>query len=313
MTARRSGPGRRSGTSGKPHRGTVSVRRGDGAGFTAVVRTALPGLPALARGVAQTLLDDPAGCARLSITELADRAGTSEATVARTARLLGYDGYRSLRLALAAQPAPEPADAALFGGVGPDDDLPTVLAKLAHDERRSLADTAATLDAGALDAAVTAIAGAHRVDTYGVMSSGLVAADLAQKLLRIGLAAQSYADPHLAVTSALRLGPGDVAVGVSHSGTTEEVREPLALARAAGATTVLVTGNPRGAAADHVLLAAAGRDTELRPAALASRISQLLVVDCLFVGVAQRRPGSIDALHTSLAALAPKHRSPHRS
>ncbi len=36
------------------------------------------------------------------------------------------------------------------------------------------------------------------------------------------------------------------------------------------------------------MLVSAGRETEFRPGALASRISQLLIVDCIFVGVAQR-------------------------
>ena len=290
--------------------------QGNGADFVGTVRAALPALPPLARQVAQALLDDPVGVGELSITELADRIGTSEATVARTARLLGYRGYRQLRLALVAHAAAGSAQphAELLGGVAPDDDLATVVGKLTRDERTSLADTAQALSQPTLAAAVAAVAGAHRVDTYGLMSSGLVATDLAQKLLRIGIAAGAYTDTHLAVTSALRLSAGDVAVGVSHSGSTDEVIEPLQLARAAGATTIAITGNPRSplaAVADHLLLAAEGRDTQLRPAALASRISQLLVVDCLFVGVAQRRPGSIEALRTSLDALAPKHRHHH--
>ena len=288
------------------------TERLDTGDFVARVRGELPALPPLARQVAQALLDDPAGTSELSITELAERLGTSEATVARTARLLGFRGYRQLRLALVAHAASgaEPPHEELLGGVAPGDDLGTVVGKLTADERQTLADTAHALSLPTLAAAVEAVSAAHRVDTYGVMSSGLVATDLAQKLLRVGLAAAAYSDAHLAVTSALRLGPRDVAVGVSHSGSTVEVVEPVQLARAAGATTIAVTGNPRSplaSAADHVLLAAEGRDTELRPAALASRISQLLVVDCLFVGVAQRRPGSIEALRTSLDALAPKH------
>lgn len=66
--------------------------------------------------------------------------------------------------------------------------------------------------------------------------------------------------------------------------------EPLLRAKEAGATTVAITNNPRSSIAElaeHVLISA-GRETEFRPGALASRISQLLVVDCLFVGVAQR-------------------------
>jgi len=60
-------------------------------------------------------------------------------------------------------------------------------------------------------------------------------------------------------------------------------------ARASGATTVALTNAPRSSLArltDHVLIAA-GRESAVRPGAMASRTSQLLLVDCIFVGVAQ--------------------------
>jgi DNA-binding MurR/RpiR family transcriptional regulator len=286
------------------------------ADLPAHIRSRLPALPGLARTVAQQLLDDPAGCARLSLGELAERVDTSEATVARTARLLGYRGFRELRMALlaaaaAAGPGPDTAGPALLGPVSAADDLDTVVAKLSRDERESLTDTERTLDTAVLRRVVALVAEARRVDLYGLMSSGLVAQDLAQKLLRIGVAAQAHTELHLAVTSALQLGPEDVAIGISHSGTTTEVIEPLQHARANGAAAVALTGNdraPLAAAADHVLFASQGRETELPPVALASRTSQLLVTDCLFIGVAKARPGAVEALRTSQDALAPKHR-----
>lgn len=61
--------------------------------------------PAMTRSmlvVAEAVAADPADCSQLTVTALAARTGTSEATVVRTARLLGYPGYRDLRLALAA-------------------------------------------------------------------------------------------------------------------------------------------------------------------------------------------------------------------
>ncbi|MFC6895522.1 MurR/RpiR family transcriptional regulator [Nonomuraea dietziae] len=152
-----------------------------------------------------------------------------------------------------------------------------------------------------------AIVGARRIDSYGVGASGLVAEDVAQKLMRIGLSSHAFQDAHLALTSAVLLKAGDVAIGISTSGETPDVLEPLRLAGEAGATTVAITNNPRSslaAMAEHVLISA-GRETEFRPGALASRISQLLVVDCVFVGVAQRTfDSSQEALQSTRRAVA---------
>ena len=78
----------------------------------------------------------------------------------------------------------------------------------------------AALDLDVLEKAVVAVAGARRVDIYGIAASGLVGADLHQKLHRIGKISFVWSDPHLALTSAAVLEAGDVAVGISHTGTT---------------------------------------------------------------------------------------------
>ena len=58
------------------------------------------------------------------------------------------------------------------------------------------------------------------MDIYGIAASAVVGTDLQQKLHRIGVVAFAWNDPHLALTSATLLGKGDVAIGISHSGTT---------------------------------------------------------------------------------------------
>jgi DNA-binding MurR/RpiR family transcriptional regulator len=256
------------------------------------IRGALPGLQPAEQRVAATVLDDPAAAASLSIQALAAQANTSTATVLRFCRAVGADGYPQLRLALAGAAA---AEAALdpespAGDIDAADSLDEVIAKIVHNEARALAETGAQLDRDALRAAVDAIAGARRIDVIGIGASGLVAMDLHQKLHRIGLVAFGWTDAHAALTAAALLGPSDVVVGISHSGTTVDVLEPLALAADRGATTVGLTnfgGSPLAVAAGIVLTTAA-RELPLRSAATASRIAQLAVVDCLFVGVAQR-------------------------
>ncbi|MEV4898602.1 SIS domain-containing protein [Nonomuraea sp. NPDC055795] len=165
----------------------------------------------------------------------------------------------------------------------------------------------AQLTSERLGLVVDAIVGARRVDAYGVGASGLVAMDMAQKLLRIGMSSHAFQDAHLALTSAVLLKPGDVAIGISTSGETPDVLEPLGRAGEAGATTVAITNNPRSSIAElaeHVLISA-GRETEFRPAAMASRISQLVMVDCVFVGVAQRTfDSSQEALQSTRQAVA---------
>src|ERR1043165_3972010 len=229
--------------------------------------------------VAEAVAGDPAGCAALTVTGLAELNGTSEATVVRTARLLGYPGYRDLRLALAGLAAHQQSgrSPAVTADIAVDDPIAEVVAKLAYDEQQTLADTAAGLDMAQLSAAVSALAAARRppparrIDIYGVGASGLVAQDLAQKLLRIGLVAHAHSDPHLAVTNAVQLRAGDVAIAITHSGATGDVIEPLRVAFEHGATTVAITGRPGGTVAqyaDHVLTTSTARESELRPAAM---------------------------------------------
>ncbi|MCH0543494.1 MurR/RpiR family transcriptional regulator [Streptomyces sp. MUM 203J] len=264
--------------------------------------------------VAEAVAADPARCAGLTVTGLAEVTGTSEATVVRTARALGYPGYRDLRLALAGLAAQRRSGRApaLTADITVDDPLTDVVAKLARDEQQTLADTAAALDTAQLTAAVAAVATARRTDLYGVGASALVAQDLAQKLQRIGLLAHAHQDPHLAVTNAVQLRPGDVALAITHSGATSDVIEPLRVAFERGATTVAISGRPDGPVAqyaDHVLTTSTARETELRPAAMASRTGQLLVVDCLFTAVCQRTYATAaPALAASYEALA--HRRP---
>jgi DNA-binding MurR/RpiR family transcriptional regulator len=137
---------------------------------------------------------------------------------------------------------------------------------------------------------IEALVAAPRVDVYGVGASGIVALDFQQKLHRIGRVAFAWPDPHMALTSAALLTAGDVAVAISHSGATQDTLDALETARRGGATTVAVTNFPRSPLAglgDHVLTTAA-RETTFRSGATASRLAQLTVVDCVFVGVAQR-------------------------
>ncbi|MET9231463.1 MurR/RpiR family transcriptional regulator [Lentzea sp. NPDC003310] len=267
------------------------------------IRSLLPGLARAEQRVAKVVLENPATVAHRSITEVAEQAGTSETTVTRFCKAIGVGGYPELRIALAADTARSQARANhdMGGDIGPGDDLRQVVGKVAFADARAVEETAEQLDVESLDKVVQAVAGARRVDVYGFGASAFVAFDLQQKLHRIGLTCFAWNDTHIALTSAAVLTGADVAVGISHTGSTAETVEALRVARETGATTVALTNFPRSPiteVADHVLTTAA-RETTFRSGAMASRIAQLTVIDCLFIGVAQHH---VDTAKTALEA-----------
>ena len=275
---------------------------------TVRIRALMPTLAPAERRVAERVIADPTAVAASTISSLARDCQTSETTVIRFCRAVGFTGYPALRLALAAENGRSGADSReLTGDIAADDDLDKVVAKIAFADARAVEETAQQLDIYALHQVIDALVAAPRVDVYGVGASGFVALDFQQKLHRIGRVAFAWADPHMALTSAALLTKGDVAVAISHSGATEDTLQALELAQRSGATTVALTNFPRSplaAGADHVLTTAA-RETTFRSGATASRLAQLTVVDCVFVGVAQRTFETTQrALEVTHAAVA---------
>ncbi len=272
------------------------------------MRAMIPSLTATEARIAEILISDTTAASALTVNELAERASTSAATVVRTARRLGFEGYPQLRLALAAHGGSGRSDEVgvpLGADVVEGDPISLVLAKLAAFESEQLKATAELVDPVALDKVITVIGSARRIDVYGIGASGLVAQDLTAKLSRVGLVARALTEHDAAMVSAALLGPDDVAIGVSHSGENTGTVEPLRSARSSGASTIAITGAPRSRLAGHAehVLVTAGREFGFRSAAMASRTGQLLVVDGIFVGVAQSLPGARAALERTYAAV----------
>jgi DNA-binding MurR/RpiR family transcriptional regulator len=268
--------------------------------------------PSLAR-VAAVIRENPSIVIDMTINELGDACSTSVASVVRFCRAIGFSGYAPLRMALATELGKETARFSAKGAFGSEisdaDSLREAVSKLAALELLAIEDTVAQLDFDVLEAAISAIDDAERILLYGIGASQFVAEDLAHKLLRIGRNARALADPHEAVTATvLNAGP-TVAIGFSHSGVTPETLRFLRTAGVNGATTIAVTSakdSPLARAADHALYTEV-RESTFRAGAMISRIAQLALVDCLFVGVAKRRfTETVDALqrtHEATRAL----------
>jgi DNA-binding MurR/RpiR family transcriptional regulator len=285
-------------------------RRTPSDGVLARVRSQLPEFTGALQRVAERVLADPAAAARATIVELAERSGTSPATVTRFCRALGFEGYAELRLGIAGETGRAARAAGWSVDIGreiqPTDPLDRVLGQVMAADTRAMQETVALLDLAQVGIAADAIAVASRTDIYGAGGSALVGAELQLSLHRIGIPAWAWTDVHAGLASAAVLAPGDVAIGISHSGQTREVIEMLAEAGSRGAITVALTSAPRSPlaeVADLLLTTAAPRavarsggpgggahppPSTFRPDALSARHPQLVVLDLLYIAVAQR-------------------------
>lgn len=271
------------------------------------IRGLFPTLRPSEQKVAKYILDNPSEVINLPVTDLATKSGVSDATVVKFCQRLGYAGYQQLKIVLATELVSLPTP--IYGEIVPGDDLPVVKEKIFNLNKKGLEDTMRTVDDDELARAVEGLLGARRIHFYGVGASGMVALDAEHKLLRIGLTCHAFLDPHMAVSMASVLEPGDVAIGVSHSGGTRDTVESLSVARAAGATTVCITNvmaSPITRVADIKLYTSA-EESDYRSGAMGSRVAQLTIVDVLFVGVAQRRfEESMDHLEKTRTAVRAK-------
>lgn len=255
--------------------------------LAAGIRSRLPELSPVESRVARTILDQGDRLLYLSASEVSSLAGAALSTVVRTCQALGFKGFQDLKLSLAREGRPVTAEE-IQGEVHLGDSPAVVLAKVRDGAREAVELGIAHVDPDAFAAAVSAVSRARRVLCLGVGTSAPLAQDAAYRLLWVGVEADAPPDAHVQHVRATVLEPEDVALVVSHTGSTRETVAAARAASSAGATVVAVTSFPRSPLAEvaDITLVAATRETSYRVEALASRIAHLIVLDALWVAIA---------------------------
>ncbi len=273
------------------------------------VRALLPSLQASDARVAQVIVDEPDAVVYRSVSEVAEAASTSTATVVRCAQKLGFRGFHDLKLALARERATF-ADAAHTPAGDAVDPRLAPLAQVVDAGAQTLRDALALVDPEAFGAVAEVLASAERVLVAGVGTSAPLAADAAYRLSTIGVTAEAYADVHVQHFHAQRLGPEDICLAVSHTGSTRETLAVAGAAHAAGATTAAITSfarSPLTELVDYTILAGT-REVSFQLEAMASRLAHLALLDALLVATAEHHPERAEAALGAYSGMLGEHR-----
>ncbi len=229
--------------------------------------------------VADWLLSHPGEILPYSITELASLSDSSEATIVRFSKRLGYSGYQELKLSL----AQEKENRVISPNISSSDSCFEILEKVCNDAYLSLERTKRLLVADSMTAAANVIASARKCVLIGLGSSASVASDAANKFLRAGCNTYAYGDTHMQTIAISQLGEGDAVIGISQSGSSKDIVDGLRLAKSHGVTTISVTGNERSPIIRQSDIALVTDTEEVRHSTLAlnSHVSRLMVLDAL--------------------------------
>jgi len=246
------------------------------------LRSEIQSGPSAVTKIGRFVLKSPLRARNLSIEELAEACGASAATVYRLCRDLGYDGYREFQLDLAASLANnEGVSLEEFGeGASPQ----TIVRRVFEYHRQSLADTERLLDARVLTRVAKLIQRSRRVLLLGFGGSALSARRAADVLLSVGYTAVAVVDPFTQIFATENAGPGDVVLGISHTGQTASILEAMQAARRKGARTVALTNYPHSpvAMASEFQLITAFHEHRINAAVSSSITAQLCVLASLY-------------------------------
>jgi len=276
-------------------------------GTLAAVSDALPKLKGSAQKAAQFILNSPRESINLTITELGRRAGVSEASIVRFAQSLGYSGFHALKIALA-EDLVSPM-LLVHEDLTTDDTPASAVQKAMTAGMRSLEDTVRILQMPVLEAAIQALCTARQIELFASGNSIPLAMDLNFRLTKIGLHSRFSIDPTMQEMYASLTSAEDVAVGISHTGSSIDTVHALELAKQRNARTVCITNHsdsPLTRYGDFCLFTST-RVSHFREEEMASNLATLALTEALYVGICvQRTDASVQAVSKTMRAT--KHR-----
>lgn len=185
----------------------------------------------------------------LGAARIAELTSTSDATVTRTARRLGFSGLPELKR-VATRPARlavASSDRLVKQAEMLGDDVSTIAATFTESLRELVDDNAAALDIHAFTRARDVIAAARTVWAIGVGTSGAAAQYLADRLTRIGHPARwTRASGFDLASELLAVRPDDAVVLVHAASDSRDFDAVVTWARTAAVPLVLITGTRLG-------------------------------------------------------------------
>lgn len=245
------------------------------------IRSSYPVLASSELRVANWIMQQPEKIMHLSMAQVAQACGVSDTTVLRFCRNAGFQGYTDLKLSIA-RDLVSPTQV-IHDDIAPSDGPAVIARKVFMSNIQALYDTLEVLNEDALNRAINLLTTAKRILIVGVGTSAPIVQNMYNMLMRLGLQCKAQTDSYLQLMEVALLGPGDVAVAVSQSGSSIDPVLTLKQAHENGAATICITGNAQSPITEYADVTLLSVAREARIEAIASRLAQVSIADALYV------------------------------
>ena len=232
--------------------------------------------------IADCVLEDTAGVAAMSSAELAHCSSTSEATVTRFCKKLGFENYRAFQLALARdvmerQPLEISNEVQL-------DNIPQSLQNILSNKIDEMSATINGINPENLQRVLELLQNAQLVQIAAVGNTIPVAMDAAFKFNQLGMRCITSEISEKNSAFALTLTPQDVLLLISNSGKSRRLNQMAQTARDNGVPVVQL--------ADHLLISTNREQLITTTDFALSRISAIVIIEVLYNFLLVGRPGA---------------------
>lgn len=248
--------------------------------------------------IADYILKNPKKLVLLTIKELADETGTSTASITRFCKKIGMKDFRSLKLAIAVAADQLPLQSERDRPEEGEFSVDTVFNQVFDGITAMVDKFKKVIDGDKIEETAEKLLNSDRIFIYGAGSSGIVAMDFMQKLMRIGLTCIYNQDIHLQQISSLALRTGDVGFAISYSGETMAVYNSFNNSKKAGAFCISLTrfGESSIAGLADLKLFVPSHEPLYRLGAIVSRLSQMTILDIIFLFLISKSGGKYQSL-----------------
>lgn len=244
----------------------------------------IPMLPRAEKSFAQALVENPEAITEMTLAEIARETNSSDASIIRFCKRLGYHGYTELKQAFMVVTSEK--ETVYDETVSSSDTIKDIMKKVFQSNMQTLQNTMVMANDENYQEAVNALVTAKSIHFFGVGDAYAACQFAFMKFSRLGVVSSAESDIMMQFTAANNLGPGDVALAVSYEGRSRNVVQAMSIAKKRGATTICITKMSKSPLLKYtdIPLYIAISDLSVGRDKVTRRVADQFILDVLYLG-----------------------------
>lgn len=257
--------------------------------------------------IADYMIENKAAVVDMTVGELARASGTSDATVSRFCRRCGFKGFHNLKLTLAREVLEdEQKDQSVSNDIDRGD-IRQSLQNILANKVAELTETVNMMDADNLEQILSRLENARMVQLAAVGNTIPVAMDGAFKFNQLGIPAVAGEIWETQAAYTFNLGPEDVVLIISNSGSSRRLQSLAQGARENRSTVIVITNNPDSPLAriSDYRIVTATREKLLTEEFWFSRVTATAVMEILYLLLLNSKKDAVEHIRRHEKVISP--------